>query len=155
MNIEAARQLIRKQALEWLAEVNTRYEIVAARYEKFVATNVSYTSDEIKSITNEIKDLEVMRIRLGNVLSTIKEVRDIEGNPQTWEGYLALLFSDPQFREAEEYRAELWRIAATKELDRLMGLHKYMDGELDFPILTCDAIERQEAIDAEPDNESL
>lgn len=86
-----------------------------------------------------------------------EERRDIKKNEDNWFGYLTAL-KDEEYREKQEYQAELWRIAQEKERQRLMGIHKYMDGEIDHPILTVETVERQENIDNgdgnEPDTES-
>jgi hypothetical protein len=72
--------------------------------------------------------------------------RDIKKNAQSWWGYLMELQHD-EFREKQEYRAELNRIAQEKEKERLMGFHKYMDGQIDHPVLTHETITRQQEID--------
>ena len=103
-----------------------------------------------QSKTKEFVDLEGKHQAIMRDLKGTRDQRisKIESAKVSFLGLLKQLQED-DFRDKEGRTAELSRLAADKELDRLGSPHKYADGNEDIPILSADTLERLEQRHAE------
>lgn len=84
-------------------------------------------SKEIRSYTDKLKVDREKR-------------RDVQATNDTWWGYSKKL-EDETHRLSESFHAELGRVAAEKAKDKLMQLNQYIDGDLDYPLLSAETMD--------------
>lgn len=89
---------------------------------------------------NMLKDLKATRA---------ERVQHIENSKQTVIGWVSRLLTDSTMRKELGIKMEKFRIAVDLEKVRLFEPHKYMDGEIDSPLLTDETIEYLEKQDKE------
>lgn len=100
------------------------------------------------SIAKQINDNQV---RMSAMLKELKATRDqrkkvIEDSGKSFIGLLKALHEE-EFREREGMNAELYKLAARKESDRLSQPHQFADGVTDLPFLTPKSILKQAALE--------
>lgn len=81
---------------------------------------------------NMLKDLKATRA---------ERVQHIENSKQTVIGWVTRLLTDSKLRKELGVKMEKFRLAVDLEKIRLFQTHKYMDGELDSPLLSSETIE--------------
>ncbi len=74
--------------------------------------------------------------------------RDVQATNDTWWGYSKRL-EDERFRLNESFSAELGRIAADNAKSKLMELNTYIDGDVDYPLLSAETMDMEDAKDKE------
>jgi len=89
---------------------------------------------------NMLKDLKATRA---------ERVQHIENSKSTVIGWVTRLLNDSALRKELGIKMEKFRIAVDLEKVRLFEPHKYMDGEIDSPLLTSDTLDYLEKQDKE------
>ena len=109
---------------------------------------ISRLSEQLSYIRNGLQayssEFDKLSTRVQQTSKTLKATREqrlkrVEDGNKSWVD-LIRAFEDESFREKEGREAELVRIAAKKEYERLSQYHQYDDGVVDQPILTADSI---------------
>jgi hypothetical protein len=80
-----------------------------------------------------------------------ERIKDVESSNETFFGLIKALANDVSFRERVSQNTELYRMGVEKEMERLSAPHQYMDGGVDFPLLTPENYERQQNVDTPPE----
>lgn len=93
---------------------------------------------------NMLKDLKATRA---------ERVQHIENSKSTVIGWVTRLLNDSALRKELGIKMEKFRLAVDLEKIRLFQTHKYMDGELDSPLLTSETLTYLE--DEEKKNEKM
>lgn len=150
---EATTADIKRKCEIFVDEVQDRVAKLVKTAEEMQAANPDLTELQAKPLLDELASYEILLMKLNGLLARFPESVSNDGDILTFHDYVSKLNTDKEFREQENFKAELGRIAQTKEKDRLMGLHKFGDGTLDYCILNAETMERQQRIDEMKDEE--
>lgn len=82
-----------------------------------------------------------------NILKGLKSTRadrlkDTESSNETFFGLIKAFANDAYFRDTVSKNIELYKMGMKKEEERLTAPHKYMDGDVDLPILSAETYTR-------------
>ncbi len=109
--------------------LNLETQLQAAR-----ASEQAHTNEYVKlqeRYDNLMKSLKAMRDQ---------RIKDVETSKVNFLGLVKML-QQKDMQDREGRNAELMRLSANKEYNRLGQLHKFEDGNVDRPILSADTID--------------
>jgi hypothetical protein len=106
---------------------------VATLQNKKLAIN-STLKHRIETYTALDKQKDEILKRLGGARE--QRIKNIESSKQSWAGLIRLLIQDKKARKAEGRHAALRAIATYKAAEKLKEPHRYINGEIDQPLLT-------------------
>jgi len=94
------------------------------------------------AIATDYKDLQTKKAAMFKDLKATRaaRVQKLENNKQTFSGLIRQLMTDPDFFEEQGHQMELLREAAASAKRQMGSLHKYADGMIDRPLLSCDTV---------------
>jgi hypothetical protein len=100
----------------------------------------------MKGAENEhVNQLNTLEKEIKNLSARIKtdrqDRRKVETSADTYWGWVEML-NDEKYRMDESYKAELGRIAQEKAREDLMELTEYVDGTVDYPLLSAETMEK-------------
>ena len=145
-----------KERKRHIAETEKLQRLVDAEYEKpdterdiprlaNLETQLSFARNSIANYTNEYTKLLGEQQKISKDLKATREqrIKRIEDGKSSWVGLIRML-EDEDIREKEGREMEILKLATNKAKDRLMGYHQYQDGKLDLPLLTPEAVLKNE-----------
>jgi hypothetical protein len=118
-------------------------------YEKIEQVDI-----RIASLSDELKELKKNQLAFlqkkegtAKALNMAREQRSAEISKmnENWADFILYLKKNPDFRRNMGYDIEKMKIGIHEEYVRLSQLHEYADGEMDYPILNSDVVERESA----------
>jgi hypothetical protein len=87
------------------------------------------------------RDYRELQAKKGSMLKEMKATREqrvkrLEDSRQTFTGWVTYLMTNPEVLRQYGVEMEKMRLAAQKERERLGAYHKFVDGDVDRPLLT-------------------
>lgn len=124
----------RREALEHLRIMNERM------------TGLTMAQGKIDRIVQDYTDIILKQWTL--IKGTRKDRIDVIENSKKTFFDMLKSFDNKKFRDDEGREAELMRISGEREKERLGQPHKYMDGNVDLPILSADTVGKLDEADS-------
>lgn len=124
----------RKEAFENLRILNERH------------TGLTMAQGKIDKIVQDYTDIILKQWAL--IKGTRKDRIDVIENSKKTFFDMLKSFDNKKFRDDEGREAELMRISGEREKERLGQPHKYMDGNVDLPILSADTVGKLDEADS-------
>lgn len=117
---------------------------------------LSFARTSIESLGREYNNLLEQKNKLLKELKATRaeRIKNIESSRQTVIGWITELLRNKGLRKELGLQMEKMRIAVDIEKVRLMEPHKYIDGNIDYPLLNSETIEKLSKEETE-ENESI
>lgn len=127
-----------------------RDEVLSAKPDKDKVQGLQVQLQAVKAGYHaSINNYKVLLEKHASLMADLKgtraaRVKNIENSKRSLIGYIKELEKD-EFRQSEGLEAEIMKMAAKKEYDRLTDYHTYEDGTVDRPILTPEILEDEDS----------
>lgn len=133
-----------RKLIDTIAELDKESQTAKLLGKRDASGIIGQLSDARASLRDLVKELGALQERVDHLMKSLKSTRDqrlkeVESGKETVLGLFKLL-QNREFVDREGRQAELMKLAALKERQRLGGLHEYVDGQLDRPILCADTV---------------
>jgi len=121
---------------------------VAGLQNKKLAIN-STLKHRIETYTALDKQKDEIMKRLGGARE--QRIKNIESSKQSWAGLIRMLIQDKKARKAEGRHAALRAIAMAQAEEKLKQPHRYINGEIDQPLLVPEDVRVYDSIETQTD----
>jgi len=118
-----------------------------------VDLRIASLSDELKEVKkNQIAFMQKKEnANKGMYASRDQRAQELAKMNENWADYVLYLKANPNFRLKLGYEMEKYRLAVNEEFIRLSEIHRYADGEMDYPVFNSEVVEREAKLEASDD----
>lgn len=131
------QELTELLAVKAFAEMEPEAKKIVYALRKEIGSRDSTDKDKTAEYTMLVQRQESIMKSLKSTRD--QRINDVSSGKSTFHGLIKQLMQKDH-QAAESRQAELHRMAASKEMQRLAQEHLYANGEVDRPILSCDTI---------------
>lgn len=135
-HIDEMERLVRIEEQKPAAERDKEYYFSLQR-------QISSLKAAKEALSKDYKELQTKKSALLKEIKGTREqrVQKLENNKKTFSAFVNQLLSDPEFYYKQGREMELMRLASRGVQNQLSEYHTYMDGSVDIPLLTPEAVE--------------